>query len=57
MGRKSKYSSVSDEEILSAISASTTMAEAARKLEMDFRSFRNRAKSWKLMLLTKVKKA
>lgn len=44
MGRKSKYSNISDEEILSAVSSSATMAEAARKLEMDFRSFRNRAR-------------
>ena len=44
MGRKSKYSNVSDESILEAIATTITMAEASRKLDMDFRSFRNRAK-------------
>ena len=45
MGRKSKYSNIDDESIISAISNTITMAEAARKLDMDFRSFRNRAKA------------
>lgn len=44
MGRKSKYSSIPDEIIHEAINSTLTMAEAARKISMDFRAFRNRAK-------------
>ena len=44
MGRKSKYSSIPDEIIHEAINSTLTMAEAARKIGMDFRAFRNRAK-------------
>ena len=41
--RKSKYSHITDEEIINACKTSMTMAEASRKLNMGFRIFRDRA--------------
>ncbi len=56
MKRKTKYSNISDLDIINAIGKALTMAEASRILQMDFRSFRKRARMLGVYLPNQGKK-